>query len=49
MRLFIACKIVPKMTKVRHRIQNSKLLTKQNEQAEAVELENMLNINPEAV
>ena len=37
------------MTKVRHGIQNSKLFTKQNEQAEAVELENMLNINPEAV
>ena len=48
-RLFKACKIVPKMTKVRHGIQNSKLFTKQNEQAEAVELENMLNINPEAV
>ena len=34
------------MTKVLHSIQNSKLFTKQNEQAAAVELENMLNINP---
>ena len=42
MRIFIACKIIPKMTKVRHSIQNSKLFTKQNEQAAAVELENML-------
>ena len=28
MRIFIACKIIPKMTKVRHSIQNSKLFKK---------------------
>jgi hypothetical protein len=49
MRLFIACKIIPKITKVRHSIQNSKLFKNQNKEAAAVELENMLNINPEAV
>ena len=49
MRLFIACKIIPKITKVRHNIQNSKLFKNQNKEAAAVELENMLNINPEAV
>ena len=37
------------MTKVPHSIQHSKFLKRQSEQAAAVELENMLNVNPEAV
>ena len=48
-RVFIACKIVPKLTKVRHCIQNSKFIKNRNKQAPAVELENMLSVNPETV
>jgi hypothetical protein len=48
-RLFIACNIIPKITKISHRIQNSKLFKRRIEETPAVELENMLNISPEAV
>jgi hypothetical protein len=48
-RLFIACNIIPKIAKVSHRIQNSKLFKRRNEETLAVELENMLNVNSEAV
>ena len=48
-RVFIACKIIPKLTKVRHSIQNSKFIKKRNKQASAVELENMLSVNQEIV
>jgi hypothetical protein len=48
-RLFVACNIIPKITKVSHRIQNSKLFKRRIEETPAVELENMLNVNPEAV
>jgi hypothetical protein len=43
-RLFIACKIIPKITKVSHGIQNYL-----REELNKIELENMLNVNPEAV
>jgi hypothetical protein len=46
-RLFVACNIIPKITKVSHRIQNSKLFKRRHEKAPAVELENMLNVNPD--
>jgi hypothetical protein len=48
-RLFVACNIIPKIAKISHRIQNSKLFKRRIEESPAVELENMLNVNPEAV
>jgi hypothetical protein len=48
-RLFIACNITPKITKISNRIQNSKLFKRRIEETPAVELENILNVNPEAV
>ena len=48
-RLFIACKILPKISKVKHNIQNSNFIKSRNKQAPTVELEEMLNMRPEAV
>ena len=48
-RLFMACQIIPKITKVSHRIQNSTIFKRKTEENTAVELEKMLNSNPEVV
>jgi len=48
-RLFIACKILPKISKVKHSIQNSNFIKSRNKQAPTVELEEMLNVKPESV
>ena len=48
-RLFIARKILPKISKATHSIQNSNFIKSRNKQAPAVELEEMLNVRPGAV
>ena len=45
----MACQIIPKITKVSHRIQNSTKFKRKTEENTAVELEKMLNSNPEVV
>jgi hypothetical protein len=46
-RLFVACNIIPKITKISHRIQNSTIFKRKTEENTTVELERMLNSNPE--
>jgi hypothetical protein len=48
-RLFMACQIIPKITKVSQRIQNSTIFKRKTEENTAVEVEKMLNSNPEVV
>jgi hypothetical protein len=45
----MACQIIPKITKVSQRIQNSTIFKRKTEENTAVEVEKMLNSNPEVV